>query len=431
MFRACPCPRSLGTLMHRSALQIFNNRILHFLDNSSDTIELIRDNDLLVAYRLPKDSETSSLVVFMHEQVERHFLNATSSSKMFGIPLVARISDLSRGSEIRREFLKLLNSFLMPVEDSLNEVDNDQNSANEDIDMEDVISSRLSDRDVNSDSGSGDDSHLGPDDFQFYLMEERGGLLSKVQKMQMNEIVTISELTRPINVLQGEAKKALEVLQKPAVPIDLQYKFAPDLIMLDAYETVESWMTTKNLNPRKLIPAMMRYSSEPHAKNETHEVIKYLEFCVHRLQNEDPGVHSLLLSLYAKQYKFAPDLIMLDAYETVESWMTTKNLNPRKLIPAMMRYSSEPHAKNETHEVIKYLEFCVHRLQNEDPGVHSLLLSLYVKQVVFLTQKLNKVSANVGLKERWTRDVHCCFKGKAKGRSSLAVGFKRLLKCRK
>lgn len=45
------------------------------------------------------------------------------------------------------------------------------------------------------------------------------------------------------------------------------------------------------------------------------------------------------------QYKFAPDLIMLDAYETVESWMITKDLNPRKLIPAMMRYSSEPHAK--------------------------------------------------------------------------------------
>ncbi|KAI7993117.1 Ubiquitin carboxyl-terminal hydrolase 8 [Camellia lanceoleosa] len=167
--------------------EIFNNRILHFLDKPSDSIELIRDNDLLVAYRLPKDSETSSLVVFMHEQVERHFLHATSSSKRFGIPLVARISDLSRGSEIRIEFLKLLNSFLM--------------RANEDIDMEDVISSRLSDRDVNSDSGSGDDSHLGPDDFQFYLMEERGGLLSKVQKMQMNETVTISELTRTINVL--------------------------------------------------------------------------------------------------------------------------------------------------------------------------------------------------------------------------------------
>ncbi|CAH9073769.1 unnamed protein product [Cuscuta epithymum] len=102
-------------------------------------------------------------------------------------------------------------------------------------------------------------------------------------------------------IQQGEAKKALQVLQKPNVSIDLQYKFAPDLIMLDAYETIESWMTTKNLNPRKLIPAMMRYSSEPHAMNETHEVIKYLEYCVHRLQNEDPGVHNLLLSLYAKK----------------------------------------------------------------------------------------------------------------------------------
>ena len=46
----------------------------------------------------------------------------------------------------------------------------------------------------------------------------------------------------------------------------LQYKFAPDLIMLDAYETIESWMITNKLNPRKLILAMMRYSSEPHAK---------------------------------------------------------------------------------------------------------------------------------------------------------------------
>ncbi|KAH0877298.1 hypothetical protein HID58_064692 [Brassica napus] len=102
-------------------------------------------------------------------------------------------------------------------------------------------------------------------------------------------------------IQQGEAKKALEVLQKSSVSDELQYKFAPELIMLDAYETVESWMACKNLNPRRLITAMMRYSSEPHAKNETHEVIKYLEFCVHSLHNEDPGIHNLLLSLYAKQ----------------------------------------------------------------------------------------------------------------------------------
>nr|ATA62870.1 putative zinc ion binding protein [Hesperocyparis bakeri] len=102
-------------------------------------------------------------------------------------------------------------------------------------------------------------------------------------------------------IQQGETRKALEVLQKPNVSPELQYKFAPDLIMLDPYETVESWMVTSNLNPRRLIPALMRYSSEPHTKDEAHEAIKYLEFCVQRLQNEDPAVHNLLLSLYTKQ----------------------------------------------------------------------------------------------------------------------------------
>ncbi|KAE8662302.1 Detected protein of confused Function [Hibiscus syriacus] len=119
------------------------------------------------------------------------------------------------------------------------------------------------------------------------------------------------EIVIHYHIQQGEAKKALEVLRKPAVPVDLQYKFAPDLITLDAYETVESWMASNNLNPRKLIPAMMRYSSEPHAKNETHEVIKYLEFCVHHLHNEDPGIHNLLLSLYAKQAELEDDSSLL------------------------------------------------------------------------------------------------------------------------
>ncbi|XP_006659889.1 vacuolar sorting protein 18 [Oryza brachyantha] len=114
-------------------------------------------------------------------------------------------------------------------------------------------------------------------------------------------------------IQQGEARKALEVLQRHNVLVELVYKFAPDLIMLDAYETVESWMMARNkLNPGKLIPAMMRYVSEPHAKNETHEVIKYLEFCVKDLNNEDPGVHNLLLSLYAKKEDESQLLQFLD-----------------------------------------------------------------------------------------------------------------------
>lgn len=124
---------------------------------------------------------------------------------------------------------------------------------------------------------------------------------------RVNELVYFAGLKEHYEIVvhhyiqQGEAKKALEVLRRPNVPLDLQYKFAPDLIMLDAYETTESWQSSEKLNPRKLIPAMMRYVSEPHAKNENDEVIKYLEHCIDKFANKDPGVHNLLLSLYAKK----------------------------------------------------------------------------------------------------------------------------------
>ncbi|KAH9624516.1 hypothetical protein KSS87_014015 [Heliosperma pusillum] len=143
---------------------------------------------------------------------------------------------------------------------------------------------------------------------------------------RVDELVFFAKLKGQYDIVvhhyiqQGEAKKALETLEKPGVSTNLQYKFAPDLVMLDAYETVESWMTRKDLNPRKLIPAMMlwcRSSSRPFTwapfeewdfktslpihGNETHQVIRYLEHCVHSLDNEDPGIHNLLLSLYAKQ----------------------------------------------------------------------------------------------------------------------------------
>lgn len=37
-------------------------------EDPSDTLELIRDDDQLVAYRLPKDSEKLPLFVFTHQE---------------------------------------------------------------------------------------------------------------------------------------------------------------------------------------------------------------------------------------------------------------------------------------------------------------------------------------------------------------------------
>lgn len=115
-------------------------------------------------------------------------------------------------------------------------------------------------------------------------------------------------------VQQGEAKKALAVLRKPSVSPELQYKFAPALIMLDPHETVDSWTSTGlNLNPRQLIPALMRYSSERRPRDEPNAAIRYLEYCIVRQQNQDSAVHNLLLSLYAKQPEDTALLRFLEA----------------------------------------------------------------------------------------------------------------------
>ncbi|KAG0626001.1 hypothetical protein M758_2G095100 [Ceratodon purpureus] len=115
-------------------------------------------------------------------------------------------------------------------------------------------------------------------------------------------------------VQQGEARKALAVLRKPSVPPELQYKFAPALIMLDPHETVKAWTSTGlNLNPRQLMPALMRYSSERRPRDEPNEAIRYLEYCIVRQLNQDSAVHNLLLSLYAKQPEDTALLRFLDA----------------------------------------------------------------------------------------------------------------------
>ncbi|CEG66164.1 hypothetical protein RMATCC62417_02794 [Rhizopus microsporus] len=95
--------------------------------------------------------------------------------------------------------------------------------------------------------------------------------------------------------------KALEVLSKEADP-DVFYKFSPVLMENEPYETVNVWMRQNNLNPRQLIPALLRYdhkkASEKYAQNQA---TRYLSHVVTTLNNTDPAIHNFLLTLYATQ----------------------------------------------------------------------------------------------------------------------------------
>ncbi|KAI7860888.1 Pep3/Vps18/deep orange family-domain-containing protein [Circinella umbellata] len=102
-------------------------------------------------------------------------------------------------------------------------------------------------------------------------------------------------------IVQKEWQKALDVLTRQVVP-ETFYKFSPVLMENAPRETVDVWMRQPNLNPRQLIPSLLRYDhhkiSEKVAQNQA---IRYLSHVVSTLGNTDPAIHNLLLTLYATQ----------------------------------------------------------------------------------------------------------------------------------
>ncbi|KAJ3194065.1 hypothetical protein HK101_003570 [Irineochytrium annulatum] len=76
--------------------------------------------------------------------------------------------------------------------------------------------------------------------------------------------------------------------------------------------------------------------------------------------------------------QFSSVLIEGAPSETVNLWMKETKLDPRNLLPALLKYElSSPVGQNHA---IRYLNYVINKLGNVDPAVHNYLLSLYVSQ---------------------------------------------------
>ncbi|KAL8147498.1 ubiquitin carboxyl-terminal hydrolase 8-like [Apium graveolens] len=159
--------------------EVYFSHIWCYIDNPDDSLLTLRDSDRLVAYRLPKDnSDSSYLVVFMHQHQDMLMSTYFAHWKKFSIPLLTRMSDISKGSEIREQFLKLLNPFLLSMDDLSVEYDDSLTNGSENIKMNDVMSTVTLDGYVN---GKIEDSDISKEvdgdldeknDFQFSLLKD-------------------------------------------------------------------------------------------------------------------------------------------------------------------------------------------------------------------------------------------------------------------
>ncbi|GMP99172.1 hypothetical protein CsSME_00046750 [Camellia sinensis var. sinensis] len=189
---------SLGVDETLLVAEIYNNRIIRYLGESGDSLSLIRDDDRLVAYRLPKDAENGPTVVFMHQHAEESYVcgKLTSSWKAFGIPLVASSKFVS-GSDIHNLYLKLLGAFLIPSEDSTNDDNNIERTATAGLtDMEDATTPGFQ----GADSANGNEFDTHSDGaLELYLTDEKGTI--RDSRIAMNEPVASPVLHGKLSVL--------------------------------------------------------------------------------------------------------------------------------------------------------------------------------------------------------------------------------------
>ncbi|KAI3450781.1 hypothetical protein Pfo_007446 [Paulownia fortunei] len=196
---------SLGVDETLLVAEIYNNRIIRFLEEPTDSLSLIRDNDQLIAYRLSKDVNEAPLFVFMHQRIEEKIISGklTPSWRAFGVPLVVR-KNIANGFGIREVYAKLLAPFLVPDEDSVDNIDGSDNSATELI-METYNTSdaRLSGSPETSDKEE-PDAQSGTA-FQFYLTNEKG--TEKGSEIGMGELVKPTPMPERLYVLVSWPEK--------------------------------------------------------------------------------------------------------------------------------------------------------------------------------------------------------------------------------
>ncbi|XP_009368474.1 ubiquitin carboxyl-terminal hydrolase 8 isoform X2 [Pyrus x bretschneideri] len=185
--------------------EIYNNRIIRYLEEPTDSLSLIRDQDKLVAYRSTKDVEQIPLVVFMHQLMEEKYMDGKLTSS-FGIPLVSRLPNSATGSDICNLYLKLLKPFHTPSKDSQECFDGSEGTTLEEVTGTQDSTPPVIDGGVNPCNGSEADSPF-DFEFQFYITDEKG--ISKDRKIVMNDIVE-REKTKRLNVLVCWPKKYIE-----------------------------------------------------------------------------------------------------------------------------------------------------------------------------------------------------------------------------
>lgn len=92
--------------------------------------------------------------------------------------------------------------------------------------------------------------------------------------------------------------EALNVLKKQTDP-DVFYRYSSVLMTHVGHELVEILMRHPDLQPRKIIPALLDYNQNYTGPLTQNQALRYLLYIVNKLNSTDAAVHNTLVSIYA------------------------------------------------------------------------------------------------------------------------------------
>jgi vacuolar protein sorting-associated protein 18 len=93
---------------------------------------------------------------------------------------------------------------------------------------------------------------------------------------------------------------ALQVLKKQT-SADVFYRYCSVLMAHVASDLVEILMRHAELDPRRLIPALLEYDRDFTGPLPQNQAVRYLLYVVNQLNSTDSAVHNTLVSIYASQ----------------------------------------------------------------------------------------------------------------------------------
>jgi tetratricopeptide (TPR) repeat protein len=93
-------------------------------------------------------------------------------------------------------------------------------------------------------------------------------------------------------------EESLAVIKKQTNPVNF-YKYSSVLMATVPDEFVDILMRQSNLDPLRLIPALLNYNKITKVPLNQNQAIRYLNYVINQLHSTDPSIHNTLISIYA------------------------------------------------------------------------------------------------------------------------------------